>query len=218
MLRFTGLKARHELPSSFLARLLILALVCLGVGCSSSAELGESSYLVGAGTADITGPIVDVPFTGYSQPIGNDFDEPPASAAFGDVSTQPDTSYAPGETLSVSFWTGHPDNMPPGPSPYFEIQRDADGDRVTVATEADWSTHARWTQASRVIPPYDPLDPFAAPPPPINEAFTVSIDWEIPGDADAGTYRVVFHGTTKVAGSRSEAFVAATDAFDVLTP
>ena len=192
--------------------------MCLGVGCSSSAELGESSYLVGAGTADITGPIVDVPFTGYSQPIGNDFDEPPASAAFGDVSTQPDTSYAPGETLSVSFWTGHPDNMPPGPSPYFEIQRDADGDRVTVATEADWSTHARWTQASRVIPPYDPLDPFAAPPPPINEAFTVSIDWEIPADAEAGTYRVLFHGTAKDAGSGSEAFVVATDAFDVVTP
>jgi neutral ceramidase len=153
-----------------------------------------------------------------SQPIGNDLDEPPASAAFGDVITQPDASYAPGHTLAVSVWTGHPDNAPPGDAPYFEVQRSAGGAWVTVATEADWSTQARWTQASRVIPPYDPLDPFAAPPPPINEAFTVSIDWKIPNDIEAGTYRVLFHGTHKAAGSDSQAFLAETAAFEIIRP
>ena len=43
----------------------------------------------------------------------------------------------------------------------------------------------------------DPLDPFAEPPPPINEAFTVAISWDIPDDVEPGTYRVVFYGTEK---------------------
>jgi neutral ceramidase len=150
-----------------------------------------------------------------SLPIGNEYDEPPIDGAFGDVTASPDTSYAPGESISVSFWTGHPDNAPRQRAPYFEIQRLIDSDWSTVATETDWSTQASWTQASRVIPPYDPLDPFAAPPPPINEAFTVSIVWQIPDDAEPGTYRVLFHGSEKQAGSEAHTFSAETPPFEI---
>lgn len=150
-----------------------------------------------------------------SLPIGNDYDEPPAEGAFGDVTTQPEISYAPGDSMSVAFWTGHPDNALRGGAPYFEVQQLIDSDWSTVATEIDWSTQARWTQASRVIPPYDPLDPFAAPPPPINEAFTVSIVWQIPDDAEPGTYRVTFYGSEKKAGSEARAFIAETQSFEI---
>ncbi len=151
-----------------------------------------------------------------SSPLGNEFDEPPEEGAFGDVTTPPEASYLPGETLAVELWTGHPDNgLDPG-VPYFEIQREADSDWTTVATEADWETQARWTQASRTIPPYDPLDPFAAPPPPSNEAFTLRIDWQIPSDAEPGTYRIVFRGSTKEAGSAADAFLAETRPFDIV--
>lgn len=150
-----------------------------------------------------------------SQRVGNDFDEPPEQGAFGDVIVQPEPLYEPGETVSTSFWTGHPDNAPLGGAPYFEVQRQVDDGWTTVATEADWSTQARWTQASRVIPPYDPLDPFAVPPPPINEAFTVSVDWQIPADVEPGIYRVLLHGSTKPAGSASDPFIAATSRFEL---
>jgi len=150
-----------------------------------------------------------------SLPIGNDYDEPPAEGALGDVTTQPETSYAPGDSMSVAFWTGHPDNALRVGAPYFEVQRLIGSDWSTVATEIDWSTQARWTQASRVIPPYDPLDPFAAPPPPINEAFTVSIVWQIPDDAEPGTYRVTFYGSEKEAGSEARAFTAETRSFEI---
>lgn len=130
-----------------------------------------------------------------SSPLGNDFDEPPETASFGDVATPSGASYAPGATMALSFWTGHPDNaLRPG-APYVEIQRLVDSSWSTVVTEADWSTQVQWTQQGRVIPPYDPLDPFAGPPPPINEAFTASIRWQIPSDAESGTYRVLFHGS-----------------------
>ncbi len=132
-----------------------------------------------------------------SLPLGSDFDEPPEDAAFGDVVTGPSPSYAPGESLEVAFWTGHPDSSFRRGAHYVEIQKMAGSEWSTVVTEGDWFTQVRWTQASRVIPPYDPLDPFAAPPAPINEAFTVSITWQIPLDAEPGTYRVRFHGSEK---------------------
>jgi neutral ceramidase len=150
-----------------------------------------------------------------SLPVGNEYDEPPNNGAFGEVTTPPKTSYASGDSMSVSFWTGHPDNALRLGAPYFEIQRLIDSDWSTVATEGDWSTQVRWTQASRVIPPYDPLDPFAAPPPPINEAFTVSIVWQIPDDAEPGTYRVTFYGSEKEAGSEARTFAVETRSFEI---
>ena len=66
--------------------------------------------------------------------------------------------------------------------------------------------------------PFLPLDPFAVPPPPINEAFTVSIDWQIPDDAEPGTCRVLFQGSEKEAGSDVEEFQSETPAFEVVAP
>ena len=154
-----------------------------------------------------------------SIPLGNEYDEPPSDASFGGLIMSPQGSYAPGDAMSVSFWTGHPDNVLRREDPYVEVQRLADADWATVATESDWSTQLRWTQANRTIPPYDPLDPFATPPPPINEAFTVSIIWKIPADADAGTYRVIFHGSEKQeAGSELRSFIAESPSFQILSP
>ena len=150
--------------------------------------------------------------------VGNEFDEPPESGAFGDVTTQPEARYAAGDTMSVEFWTGHPDNVPLRSAPYFDIQRKVDAAWVGVATEADWSTQARWTQASRVIPPYDPLDPFAVPPPPINEAFTVSVEWDIPDDVEPGTYRMVLYGSQKPDGGEAAAFTSETNEFEIRSP
>jgi neutral ceramidase len=153
-----------------------------------------------------------------SQPIGNDYDEPPDQAAFGEAAVEPEPSYVGGNVLSVAFWTGHPDNSLRPEGPYVEIQRRIDSEWVTVATEADWETQASWTQASRVIPPYDPLDPFATPPPPINEAFTVRIDWAIPTDIEPGSYRVLFHGSERSMDAAARSFVAESSSFEVVEP
>ncbi len=154
-----------------------------------------------------------------SSSLGNEFDEPPQSASFGDIATPPDASYAQGATMAVSFWTGHPDNALRPDAPYVEIQRLVDSSWSTVATEANWSTQVQWAQQSRVIPPYDPLDPFAAPPPPINEAFTVSIRWQIPSDAEPGSYRVLFHGSElRETELEPRAFTAQSPEFTVETP
>ena len=49
--------------------LFVLSLAALpSGGCSTSSSDETPNYLIGAGSADITGPIVDLQFTGYSQP------------------------------------------------------------------------------------------------------------------------------------------------------
>ncbi len=161
----------------------------------------------------------DLRGTVESKPIGNDYDESPVGSSFGDLIIPPNTSYALGDTVAVSFWTGHPDNAPRRAGQYVAIQKLVDSDWSTVATEGDWSTKSVWTQASRTIPPYDPLDPFAAPPPPINEAFTVSISWQIPDDAEPGTYRVVFNGSEKPeASTEARTFITESPSFEVTEP
>lgn len=151
-----------------------------------------------------------------STPLGNAFDEPPADGSFGEIIRAPEPSYAPEDTVSVSFWTGHPDNALGRNAQYVEVQRRGDPDWTSIATENDWSTQLRWTQASRTIPPYDPLDPFAEPPAPINEAFTVTITWKIPRDASPGTYRMRFYGSEK-SDEEQEAstFVSESPSFEI---
>jgi neutral ceramidase len=146
--------------------------------------------------------------------LGNDFDAPPAGASFGDIVDAPQTSYKQGDTVSVSFWTGHPGNALR--RTYIEIQR-RDGDEWrTIATENDWFARARWTQASRVFPPLDPFNPFAPPPPTSTEAFTVLLIWEIRPSTEIGTYRVLFHGSERSeASAEARLFTAESPTFEV---
>ena len=61
--------------------------------------------------------------------------------------------------------------------------------------------------------------PFAEPPPPINEAFVVRIDWQVPDDAAPGTHRVIFHGSEKEeSNAELRAFLSESPSFEVTTP
>jgi hypothetical protein len=57
-----------SVPWFMLLALLPIAAVLPSTSGCSSAESAEPNYLIGGGSADITGPLVDVAFTGYSQP------------------------------------------------------------------------------------------------------------------------------------------------------
>jgi len=154
-----------------------------------------------------------------SRPLGNDHDEPPVDGSFGELITPPEPSYAPGDSMSVSLWTGHPDNAFQHGRRYVDIQLLTDSNWTTVSTEGDWSTKVTWTQSNRVFPPYDPFDPFAAPPAPINDAFAVSFTWEVPVDVEPGTYRVSFHGSEKRAsGLDAVGFSVQSPSFEIAAP
>lgn len=117
---------------------------------------------------------------------------------FGDVRTYPSGSYTRGQTMTASFWAGHPKNIfgtfsdkwtngidgtntTLGPDndqySFFRIQRNVGGSWQTVRTDANWDTVMEWT--------------------PQGLSSAITIKWEIPsGDSSipAGTYRVVHDG------------------------
>jgi neutral ceramidase len=161
----------------------------------------------GADQGDLRGTV-------SSRTFGNDFDEPPDGASFGDVAEAPLASYSQGDTMSVSFWTGHPGNALR--DTYFEIQKQDGSEWRTLATENEWFTRARWTQASRVFPPLDPLNPFPELPPSSTEAFTALVLWDIRETTEPGTYRVLFHGSERPEpGADTRLFTAESPSFGV---
>ncbi|MDX8364321.1 neutral/alkaline ceramidase [Cytobacillus sp. IB215665] len=109
--------------------------------------------------------------------IGIVFDAPPIFKDFGDVKDDVQLSYQKGDIVSVSFWSGHPNNNFRTQSTYLEVQKLENGEWITVANDGDWETKYRWIRESTILGTSSSL-----------------IEWEIPFDADAGNYRIVHYG------------------------
>ncbi|MEU6565068.1 neutral/alkaline ceramidase [Nocardia nova] len=124
-------------------------------------------------------------------------DTPVAGRAFGDVLTAPNPSYGRGETVAVEFCGAHPNNDFHTGATYFEVER-ADGDRwVTGYDDNDWCTELHWSR-----------------PPGQDSASIIAVHWTIPGDADAGRYRIRYHGDRRD-GASATAFTGTTTEFQV---
>jgi neutral ceramidase len=106
------------------------------------------------------------------------FDDKPLFKSFGSVNTDAKPSYQRGDTAVVEFWTGHPKNNLHRNGTFLEVQRQVNGQWVTVADDGDWSTIYRWTRSGVA-----------------NSLATIS--WAIPADTPAGSYRIVHYGDYK---------------------
>jgi len=137
------------------------------------------------------------------------FDRLPEGKNFGDVLTDAKTSYGVGETVKVTFQGANPRNNQRTEDSFLsvELQTTVAGKTVykTVANDADWSTKFHWKAA-----PDHPLD-FA-----VKKESTVTIDWTIPKETVAGTYRICYHGDHKTAkGSKVIPFTGCSSTFTV---
>jgi neutral ceramidase len=113
------------------------------------------------------------------------YDNTPLGIAFGDVISKHDalTQYKPGQKVAVLFWGGHPKNNfhhkdKSSQESFLYIQRLKTKHWVNIADDHDWNTTYRWKRYG--------LD-----------ASHISIEWEIPDDITAGTYRIVHKGYYK---------------------
>jgi len=115
--------------------------------------------------------------------------------SFGNVVTQANDSYSIGETVSVTFQSAALRNVPqcrtngkldkffPNGFNYFEIQKqNADGTWTTVRTESDPYTTITWQR--------DGSD--------VSTKSTVTIQWLLKDNPEAGTYRIQYNGVAKV--------------------
>lgn len=105
-------------------------------------------------------------------------DTTPLGKKFGDVVTQPLSIYAAGDTVSVTFYSGHPRNNLRRNGTFLEVQRWTGSSWERVADDGDWSTRYKWTRQG------------------ISDSWA-NITWIIPAGTSAGTYRVVHYGDAK---------------------
>jgi neutral ceramidase len=106
------------------------------------------------------------------------FDDKPLFKSFGDVETNAASSYSRGQTARAVFWGGHPKNNLKTQSTFLQVQRYVNGAWTTVARDWDPETRYVWKR-----------DGIA------NSKIT--IEWDIPSNAQPGTYRLVHSGHWK---------------------
>lgn len=106
------------------------------------------------------------------------FDAPQLLRSFGDVLSPPRAAYLRGETASVVFSGAHPNNDLRHGHTYLAVERRTPTGWVRVADDGDWSTKFRWAR-----------DGIAAS--------KVTITWDIPAGAPAGTYRIRYFGDAR---------------------
>ena len=161
-----------------------------------------------------------------SVPLDGPDEQPPPEAKPGDAVADAKKRYAPGDLVTVCFWTGSPVNEYRRTDRYLAVERRApEGDTWQVVREDfDWDTTARWKQLPSQSDPKpgkaagsqgDRLGP--APYTPRPEPFQVTITWQTDSQTAPGTYRIVHYGRFKQNG-KVERFSAASRSFEVKGP
>lgn len=144
-------------------------------------EFSELATSLKDGTSIDSGPTpIDLSNKQHNFQTGVVFDNVPIGKEFGDVVKNVDESYQKGNVASVTFWSGHPKNDLKTQDTYLEVQQKKDDDWIPVATDLDWETKFIWERVT-----------------PGGATSQVTIEWDIPQDADAGTYRIVHYGDYK---------------------
>jgi len=128
-------------------------------------------------------------------------DSPPLFKSFGDVDHDAAASYARGQTAEVVFWGAHPKNDLRIQDTFLTVERkNADGTWQMVADDGDVATKYKWARVACV---------------PTLACSHVTIDWTIPADAAAGTYRIRHFGNAKALDGKISAYSGTSRQFTV---
>jgi neutral ceramidase len=105
-------------------------------------------------------------------------DAKPLFKKFGSLHKNTKSAYNRGETVSVVFWGGHPKNNLRTQNTFLEIQKKVGDVWQTIARDNDPTTRYVW---SRKFIAYS----------------LITIEWDIPKDAEVGKYKIIHHGNWK---------------------
>lgn len=117
---------------------------------------------------------------------------------FGEVIDDVEDSYSVGDTVIASFWSGHPRNDFRTQDSFLEVQRLVDDEWITVASDWDWETIYRWKRRSVIVGSSESI-----------------IEWTIPADTEAGTYRIQHKGAYKKVGGSIHQYTGYSSTFTV---
>jgi neutral ceramidase len=130
-------------------------------------------------------------------------DTTPRSVAFGDPvkHRDADPSYQTGKRVSVTFWGANPNNDLRIQGTYLKVQRKDSTSWVTVANDWDWETRYHWKKHE--LCPGSAMCSF------------ITIEWDIPKDAQPGIYRISHYGEWKDSSGRLHPYEGASREFRV---
>lgn len=123
------------------------------------------------------------------------YDLPGVGNYYGKVLTQPQAT-ARGRVASATFVGAHPNNNHKLNSTYLEVQRWEKGRWVTVAADNDPNTKFHWKRH-------------------LAAQSRVTIEWQVPADAPAGNYRLVYYGDSKKSNGTITPFTGTSQSFRV---
>jgi neutral ceramidase len=132
----------------------------------------------------------------YLQPAVSP-DQVPAGASFGSVVQDVLPSYTQGQTVQVKFWGGNPrNNLHTGWTFLDVMKQQSDGSWSSVANDNDWSTKF-WFEY-------------------VTGGGQVRIQWDIPANALAGTYKIVHYGDYKTQSNSIVSYTGTSSTFHVI--
>ena len=178
---------RYEGGSTLFGRWELAAL------CQTAARLARA--MVAAEPVDPGPPTEDLARHHRTTPRRGVPDEPIGTRRIGDVLDPPRSRYQAGERVTVAFVGAHLANDLHRGGTFLEVQVRQGEEWVRAFDDGDWSTRIHWQRVGRA-------------------GSRVTITWDIPIEADEGTYRIVLFGdalepsgTLRSFEGRSTAFV-----------
>lgn len=107
-------------------------------------------------------------------------DQAPIFKRIGDVVQNASGSYRKGHSVVVKFWSGHPKNNLRTQGTFMEVQRWNGSQWTVIANDNDWQTTYEWKR----------IDGFWG-------TSHAILTWNIPANAETGTYRIKHYGDRK---------------------
>lgn len=124
-------------------------------------------------------------------------DGSPPGNGFGKVLHQPSASYKVGDVVNVTFQGANPRNNLRQEQTFAAIeQQGSDGSWTRVRDDTDWFLVYTWRRTNFILG-YSEVD----------------ITWETYGNAQPGTYRVIYYGDSKPLIGKINAFVGTSNSF-----
>ncbi|MFC2141995.1 neutral/alkaline non-lysosomal ceramidase N-terminal domain-containing protein [Acidobacteriota bacterium] len=128
-------------------------------------------------------------------------DDAPVDREFGDVIDQPNSTYAKGQKVVVSFQGAHPNNNLRTESTYFSVEKLGAAGWEIVYSDKDFCTKMKWKRHGLPL---------------LTPESIVTIEWEIPQDQESGQYRIKYFGDWKSLTNDIEPFIGESREFTVL--
>lgn len=106
------------------------------------------------------------------------YDAPPNHKKMGDVETDVQAQYHPGDLITVSFWGGHPANNYRTQTGFLAVQQWQNGEWQTIRHDWDWDTEYHWQRSGLA-------------------SSLITIVWRTDVNTAPGKYRIVHYGDAK---------------------